>query len=206
MDRKTLKEQAKATLKGKVGECVKLLLVFFGINFLLGFGIGLVCVILNLDKNATDLLSSIIGFIFSGLFGFGMVSFYLKMSRNEEVTYKELFAKKDLMIPYIVISLIVGLLVALGSILFIIPGIVASISYSFVYFIFLDNPNMKPLDTLKASRKMLDGHKMDLFILMLSFLGWIILGIFTFGILYFWLIPYMMLTECNFYNKLKSQQ
>lgn len=204
MDRKALKEQAKKMLEGKVMECAKLLLIYLGITFLAGFVVGFICGILHLGETITSLVSSILGIVISGLFGFGIVSFFLKMSRGEHVTYQELFAKKDLMVPYIIISLVTGILVALGSILFIIPGIILTLSYSFAYFIFLDNPTMKPLDTLKESRIMLQGHKMDLFILILSFVGWIILGVFTVGILYIWLIPYMMLAECNFYNQLKK--
>lgn len=51
---------------------------------------------------------------------------------------------------------------------------------------------------------MMNGYKLEFFILKLSFLGWIILGIFTFGILYLWLIPYMNVTEANFYNEIKE--
>ena len=206
MDRKVLKEKAKASLKGKLGECIKLILIFFAINFGAGFVLGLISGILGLSTTIIEFLSTVLSLVISSAFGFGLISFFLKMSRGEEVTYKELFAKKDLMIPYLIISLVTALLTMLWSILLIIPGIIAAISYSFVYFIFLDNPNMKPIDTLKASKDMLQGHKMDLFLLMLSFLGWIILGVFTLGILYVWLIPYMTLTECNFYNQLKEQK
>ena len=51
----------------------------------------------------------------------------------------------------------------------------------------------------------MNGHKMDYFILNLSFFGWAILGIFTFGLLYLWLIPYMQVTFANFYNEIKEQ-
>ena len=53
---------------------------------------------------------------------------------------------------------------------------------------------------------MMQGHKMDLFVLSLSFIGWMILGVFTFGILYIWLVPYMSVTLANFYNDIKKQQ
>lgn len=206
MDRKAIKEQAKTILKGKVSECAKLVLIFLGINLLAGFVLGFIAGLFKLNKDLTDLLSSVISLVISGMLGFGMTNFFLKMSRGENVTYKELFAKKDLMLPYIIISLLTGIFVFLWSLLFIIPGIIAAISYSFAYLIFLDNPNMKPAETLKVSKQMLEGHKKDLFVLNISFIGWIILGIFTLGILYIWLIPYMSISQCIFYNQLKNSK
>ena len=70
----------------------------------------------------------------------------------------------------------------------------------------LDNQDMKAMDCIRKSKEMMKGHKWEYFKLMFSFIGWIILGIFTFGILYFWLMPYMMVTECNFYNELLKEK
>lgn len=51
----------------------------------------------------------------------------------------------------------------------------------------------------------MNGHKMDYFILELSFIGWSILSVFTFGILMIWLVPYMQVTYANFYNEIKKE-
>ena len=203
MNRVELKERAKTSLNGKYGDAILMMIVYFlmelGATFVLGFTGGL----LNLSENIINLLSSIVSGIFSGLFGFGMVSYYLKISRNEEVTYKELFSKFDMAIPYISIALVTGLFTILWSLLFVIPGIIASISYTLVYMIKLDNPEMSTMEVIRKSKEMMNGHKMDYCVLILSFFGWAILGIFTFGILYLWLTPYMNVTFSNFYNSLK---
>ena len=52
---------------------------------------------------------------------------------------------------------------------------------------------------------MMKGHKFDLFFLMLSFIGWIILGAFTLGIAYMWLAPYMSATLAAFYQDVKKE-
>jgi uncharacterized membrane protein len=140
----------------------------------------------------------------AGLLGFGTVSFFLKISRNETVTYKELFSKINMCFSYLAISLLVGLFTALWSLLLVIPGIIAAINYSLVYFVKLDNPELGALEVLRKSKEMMNGHKWDFFVLILSFLGWAILGIFTLGILYLWLVPYMQVTYANFYNSLKE--
>ena len=200
MNRIELKNRAKESLKGKYGEAIKLLLITFAISFATGFVIGF----LNLDEDIAELISSIVSLAVAGLLGFGTVSFFLKISRNETVTYKELFSKINMCFSYLAISLLVGFFTALWSLLLIIPGIIAAINYSLVYFVKLDNPELGALEVLRKSKEMMNGHKWDFFVLILSFLGWAILGIFTLGILYLWLVPYMQVTYANFYNSLKE--
>lgn len=200
MNRIELKNRAKESLKGKYGEAIKLLLITFAISFATGFVIGF----LNLDEDIAELISSIVSLAVAGLLGFGTVSFFLKISRNETVTYKELFSKINMCFSYLAISLLVGLFTALWSLLLIIPGIIAAINYSLVYFVKLDNPELGALEVLRKSKEMMNGHKWNFFVLILSFLGWAILGIFTLGILYLWLVPYIQVTYANFYNSLKE--
>lgn len=63
--------------------------------------------------------------------------------------------------------------------------------------------DMKIFELFKVSINMMNGYKWKYFIMMLSFLGWVILSIFTFGIGFLWLYPYVSLTSTNFYNDLK---
>ena len=72
------------------------------------------------------------------------------------------------------------------------------------YFILYDNEDMPLGDIFRTSMDMMDGHKTDYFMLCMSFIGWIFLGVFTFGILYFWLIPYFFVSLVNFYDKIKK--
>jgi uncharacterized membrane protein len=73
-----------------------------------------------------------------------------------------------------------------------------------VYYIALDNPELSATEVINKSKTMMNGHKLDFFILGLSFIGWIILIPFTFGLLSLWLVPYMQVTYANFYNSLKE--
>ena len=201
MNRIELKNKAKESLKGKYGDAITLILITYAINFAAGLIIGF----MGLEESIIDLLSNIASIIISGIIGFGTVSYYLKVSRKESVTYKELFSKMNMFWSYIGISLLVGLFTLLWSLLFIIPGIIAALNYSLVYFIKLDNPELSASDVLEKSKQMMKGHRWDYFVLGLSFLGWSILGLFTFGILYLWLVPYMQVTYANFYNSLKEK-
>lgn len=95
-----------------------------------------------------------------------------------------------------------GLFIFLWSLLFIIPGIIKAFSYAMTPYILLDHPEMGVSEAITESRRIMDGHKWELFCLNLSFIGWILLGILTLGILFFWLTPYMSITHAAFYRSL----
>ena len=107
--------------------------------------------------------------------------------------------------------LFVGLSVAYGftilwSLLLVIPGIIKSYSYAMTSFILKDEPEMKNNAAIEKSMAMMEGNKMKLFMLDLSFIGWAILCIFTLGIGLLFLQPYVAISRAAFYEDLKAQQ
>lgn len=101
--------------------------------------------------------------------------------------------------------LLVFVYTLLWTLLLVIPGIIKAYSYSMTFYILRENPEMTAGDAITASQKMMDGHKMDLFLLSLSFIGWAILASITFGIGYLWLIPYIYTADAAFYETLKKE-
>ena len=101
--------------------------------------------------------------------------------------------------------LLVFVYTLLWTLLLVIPGIIKAYSYSMTFYILRENPEMTAGDAITASQKMMDGHKMDLFLLSLSFIGWAILASITFGIGYLWLIPYIYTAYSAFYETLKKE-
>jgi len=87
-----LKRKAKESLKGKYGESSKLLLIYFFISFAVSFLISILTPSLNVEVAA--ILEIVVSLLVSGAIYFGYYSFFLKISRNEEVTYNELFQKR----------------------------------------------------------------------------------------------------------------
>ena len=83
-------------------------------------------------------------------------------------------------------------------------SIYIAISFSQSYFILYDEPNLKITRVLGKSFDMMGNYILEYFVLALSFIGWIILGLFTFCLLYIWLIPYMLVTFANFYNVVRK--
>ena len=99
---------------------------------------------------------------------------------------------------------LVMLFTFLWSLLFIIPGIVKCFSYSMTPFILEEYPELGANEAIDHSRAMMKGHKFDLFWLILSFIGWGFLCLFTFGIGYLWLVPYMDTSISAFYEDVKA--
>lgn len=204
IDRVELKTNAKKCLKNNFLDCVAVVLLASIVSYLVKSLIPDFGYVYRYNKTTINFTAEFANLIIYGLFSLGYSSFFLKLSRGEKVEIKEFWSKTNLFIPYLVISILTAVFVFLWSLLFIIPGIIAALSYSMVYFVKLDNPDMSEIDALKRSKEIMNNHKLDYLVLLLSFIGWQILSILTFGILSFYVTPYMELTICNFYNEIKE--
>ena len=98
-------------------------------------------------------------------------------------------------------SLLVAVLTFLWSLLLIVPGIIKAYSYALTPYLVHDHPEMSEFDCLKRSQQLMKGYKWKLFLLDLSFIGWILLGIITLGIGMLWVNPYMATAHAEFYEK-----
>lgn len=150
--------------------------------------------------NSADFIS----FIISGPLAFGVAKFYMNAQAGYSVDVGVIFdGFKDIRRTF-VFHMVSTILIVLWAILFIIPGIIASIRYSMGYYIMIENPDVEPLEALKMSSEMIDGYKMDFFRLVLSFAGWFLLSVVTFGIGFLYLVPYYQMSKLNFYKGLKN--
>ena len=105
----------------------------------------------------------------------------------------------------IVITRLLKTIVFYLSCLTIVGGFIMYFSYYLVDYIIMDNPSLNPIEALRLSRKMMYGNKMKLFLLMLSFIGWEFLSLFTFGLLLpLFVNPYKELSYANFYLEVKE--
>ena len=101
-------------------------------------------------------------------------------------------------------TLLMTIFTFLWSLLFIIPGIVKMFSYAMTPYILEEHPELSANEAIDRSRAMMKGHKFDLFWLLLSFIGWGILCLFTFGIGTLWLGPYVQGAHAAFYEDVKA--
>lgn len=97
------------------------------------------------------------------------------------------------------VLMFVGLIIYIAALIW---CMVRSLLYSLTLYVAFDNPDMTSLEVVNESAKMMKGNRWKLFLLELSFIGWAILGIFTLGIGYLWLMPYMQVALVCFYEHL----
>lgn len=89
--------------------------------------------------------------------------------------------------------------------LFLVPGIIKSYSYAMTSYILADCPNVKTIDAITLSRRMMDGHKWEYFVFQLSFIGWGFLSVITFGLVgVFYANPYQQTAQAGYYAELKK--
>ena len=102
----------------------------------------------------------------------------------------------------ILATLLYELFVFIGTLLFIVPGILFSYSFSMLYFVMNDHPEYGPLEVLRESRRLMRGHRWQLFCLHFSFIGWGILGALCLGIGALWVSAYSQTASAVFYEEL----
>lgn len=145
----------------------------------------------------------VIQFILGGTVQLGYCRYLLKLHDGEEGELKDLFSEFNRFGDGFVLSLLTAIYVFLWSLLLVIPGIIASYKYAMAPFILQENPGMKPGDAITASKERMEGHKGDLFLLDLSFIGWSLLSVLTLGIGNLWLNPYINASRAAFYRDLR---
>ena len=189
MNRAEIKSLAKQQIKGKIGTL-----------FLVALVVSLISGALNLIPTVGSIASALI----APTFTLATVAIYLKLANGESIAVGDVFSKFDQFWPAFKVNFLVGLFTTLWSLLFVIPGIIKGFSYAMANFILAENPGIGAREAINRSKAMMDGHKMELFVLNLSFIGWYLLCGITFGIAAIWVIPYVNATTTNFYNKIKS--
>lgn len=196
MTRQELKEWSKNKMKGHMWKVLGAV-VITGLISGLTAEIDLKNEFLNFS---ISLGFTLIGFIIS----IGLVEFMVNYINEKNYDYEMLFSKfgdwKRILLTYFHMYI----RIVLWMLLLIVPGIIKAYSYSMVPYILQNDKDISPVDALKLSEEIMNGHKMDLFILELSFIGWHLLAIPTLMILEVWIIPYQQTALTKYMYDLKT--
>ena len=215
MERSELKEWAKKKREGNIirilvalivpsmviGLAESLLLKIFGVQsstmtadgeFVMGHNTGIGGII-SLVCGLAELVISV-----------NIIAYIVRIVKDKETSFKSLFDFSGNIVRTILTMVLQSVFIFLWSLLFIIPGILKTYSYALVPFILADDryKDLSAMEVLKLSEKLMKGHRWDYFVLQLSFIGWYILSIFTFGILLIWVTPYNTLATTKFLQDL----
>jgi len=148
---------------------------------------------------------TIVFFVLGSIISVGYARFNLDLlDRYKKPELNTLFAYFPYWKNTATVSLLQTVYTLLWSLLFIIPGIIASYSYSMTSYILAEYPDMAPGEAISRSKEMMSGNRFRLFCLQISFIGWEILSSFTLGIGYLWLNPYRKAATAAFYKDISG--
>lgn len=217
------KDRALASLKGKWKYVVITTLVFVTIGAVLSLSLTLPFVLNKVENSVVNFVS-----ILLLPFGWGYMVYFLNLVRGK-YQMKDIFDgyKSNFFVRTMLTILLFAILIFIGSTLLIVPGIIMACMFSQVYFIMKDDESIGYWKALSKSMDMMKGHKMQYFLLNLSFIGWALLALLIFmvitwfmltdqpiwglptllalGIFLMWLIPYMFTTFAHYYEDVKAE-
>jgi len=188
-----LRAQARQELAGNWVQPVVATLVYFFASLALSFSIGLI---------------PFAGPIAANLFGimplaYGFMLIFLGFIRGDKTfSMSKIFDGFRDYTRTLTIVLLVFIFTFLWTLLLVVPGIIKMYSYSMTYYISKDKPELSAEECINESMRLMEGNKMKLFLLDLSFIGWVLLAMLTGCIGFLWLIPYMQTARVCFYEEL----
>ena len=207
-----LRAQARERLEGKWGTFVLMTFLMLVIQTILqipGY-IGSLLEILSPENVLASLSFSNISNILSLLalpLSWGLTVSLLRNHREESVDLENLFDgfRGGRYTRVFCALFLVNLFTFLWALLLIIPGIMKAFSYALTPYILLDEPELTARQAITRSCEIMQGRRWKLFCLSLSFIGWGILSLLTFGIGFLWLVPYMNASVAAFYEDARAE-
>lgn len=205
-DRIRIKENGKLHYQNNKWQNVLVILI----NTLI---VGGVQVVVNLSGDDwvlamfMSLVSIAVSLLVVNIITMGTMTWFHRAIKTEGLKMEEMFwpFKEDYG-GNVLMMFLISLYTALWSMLFVVPGIVKGYSYSLAMYIKSENPNIPASKAIELSTRMTNGHKMDLFVLDMSFIGWAILSAFTLNILgILYVIPYQYASKAFAYEEIKEE-
>ena len=215
--RKAMKADAKKRVKGALIGATAIYLVVCGILGGLSGGTtsNVASTGVNFSVQTTSLVVEIVTALIGLVFSFGLVYVAIKAVRDENYQFADIFVKpfeKLKALGYIVLltiiafvaSFVLAIIPIIGWIALIVGVIYFSPVFGMYVMLLADSKikdDMSFVDTFKKVMDITKGNRVEYYGVMCSFIPWILLAIITLGILFIWLLPYMVLTEVNLYRK-----
>ena len=145
-------------------------------------------------------------FLFGNVIKVGLSGIRLKAYRRERFTIAGLFSGLKAYKKNVGTMALCTLFITLGFLCFIVPGIIVSLGLFEVPYMLAEDPDVSGMEAVRRSWENMRGYKGELFVLKLSFIGWLLLTVLTFGVLaIFWTGPYMALAEAGFYREMHPE-
>ena len=197
MENNQIMKEAQESLKGKWGISIAACLIAGVITIMITILGGY---LINEDWGG-NLLSLFV----TPPIGVGLALFFLNIHSGNKLEIRTIFNPfKEVWLNSVLAYFMMIVIIIIGSILFIIPGIIAWLMFSQVFYIIAEDNKIDPYNALVKSKKMMEGNKWKLFKIMLIILLLAIVCILTLGIGFIWLAPYQNAVYAKFYNVIKQ--
>lgn len=158
---------------------------------------------LSLPAAASGFISIVVGLV-AVVLSAGYILYAMSVRKGLETPYSTMFDGFLFAGKIILLSIVQYIFIFLWSLLFIIPGIIAGYRYRFALYNLCENPEMGVMEALNMSKAQTRGHKWELFVLDLSWIGWSLLCALTLGILSIWITPYIQQTDIGYFQAIKE--
>lgn len=151
-----------------------------------------------------ELVGLVLNILITGPVALGFTIFALNVSRNNTPDFSDLFKGFNQYGRNVLAYLIMMLIIILGFVLLIVPGIIAALGLSMTLFIIADDPDISATDAIQKSWKMMMGYKWKYFRLSLRFIPWILLSIILLFVGFLFVAPWIQVTTAGFYEEIKE--
>lgn len=196
MTRQEIKAWAKEKIKGNMWAVLGAILIA---NL-----VGNITTAVTVENEFAAFTLSIGGGILAFFMEIGLIRYMTNFINSKETSFDMLFSKFKDWKQVIITYLHQFAMVFLFTLLLVIPGIIKGYGYALVSYILADNSDIDSKEALRLSEEMMKGHKWELFVFGLSFIGWHLLAILTLGILEIWIMPYQQTATTKFLLDIKE--
>ena len=147
---------------------------------------------------------NLLSLLLAGPLQLGMSIYFLNIFYDKPASIENLIEGFKPLLKVLLLYFLISIVTLIGFILLVIPGVIISLGLSMSYYIFIEEPELTIEEILKKSWKLTDGYKMELFILQIRFIPWYVLGILSFFVGVFFVLPWHQLTLIYYYTFLKK--
>lgn len=151
------------------------------------------------------IVTALLAIIIGGAVTLGMATFNLNLVNRREARFGDLFSQFHRLGAGFCMVFAMGFFTFLWSLLFVIPGVIAAYRYAMVPYLMAEFPELRTMDAMRESKRLMKGNKWRLFCLQISFIGWNLLSLFTMGIASLWIVPYRLAAEAAFYMEITGR-
>ena len=199
MENKQIMKEAQESLKGKWGISIAACLIAGAITIMITILGGY---LINEDWGGNFL-----SLLITPPIGVGLALFFINVHDGNKLEIKTIFNPfKEVWTNSVLAYLMMIVIIIIGTILFIIPGIIATLMFSQVFYIIAEDKEIDPYNALVKSKQMMEGNKLKLFKILLRILLLAIVCILTLGIGFIWLAPYQNAVYAKFYKVVKQEK